>query len=147
MGLNEELTQDLKEAMKGGNKQRVEAIRSLKNMLRSREIEKNEELTEEDQIKVLSTAAKQRRESIESYREGGRDDLVAQEEAELEIIESYLPEQLSEEEIGEMVDEVIAETGAETMQDMGRVMGTIMPKIRGQAEGSLVQQIVREKLS
>jgi len=147
MGLQEQLTSDLKEAMKTKDKQRIEAIRSLKNMLRSREIQKKGELSEEDQMQVLSKAAKQRRESIESYEEGGRHDLVEQEKAELEVIEGYLPEQLSEDEIREKVDEVIEETEASTMQDMGRVMGTVMPQLQGKAEGDLVRRIVQEKLS
>jgi len=147
MDLNKQLTDDLKAAMKAGDKSTMETVRSLKSMIREKEIELNRELTEEDQMQVLSSAAKRRKESIESYQEGGRDDLVQQEEAELAVIEKYLPEQMSEDEIRQLVEEVLEETGAETMQDMGTVMGTIMPKVRGKADGSVVQQIVREKLS
>ena len=147
MSLTDQLNDDLKSAMKSKDKVRLETIRSLKSMLREKEIEKNKELSEEEQIKVLSSAAKRRREAIESYQEGGRQELAEQEQAELEIIENYLPEQLGEDEIRDLVDEVLAETGAGTMQDMGRVMGTIMPKVRGKADGSLVQEIVKEKLS
>ncbi len=147
MDLSKQLNDDLKAAMKAGDKSTREAIRSLKSMLREKEIELNRELTGEDQMQVLSSAAKKRKESIESYEEGGRDDLVQQERAELAVIEKYLPEQLNEDEIRELVDEVLVETGAETMRDMGRVMGTIMPQVRGKADGSIVQQIVREKLS
>ncbi|MCF7805360.1 MAG: GatB/YqeY domain-containing protein [Candidatus Marinimicrobia bacterium] len=147
MSLIDKLNDDLKSAMKSKDKVRLETIRSLKSMLREKEIEKNDDLSEEEQIKVLSSAAKRRREAIESYQEGGRTELADQEQAELEIIETYLPEQLSEDDIRELVDEILEETGASTMQDMGRVMGAIMPKVRGQADGSLVQQIVKEKLS
>jgi len=147
MDLNKQLTDDLKAAMKAGDKSTMETVRSLKSMIREKEIELNRELTEEDQMQVLSSAAKRRKESIESYQEGGRDDLVQQEEAELAVIEKYLPEQMSEDEIRQLVEEVLEETGAETMQDMGTVMETIMPKVRGKADGSVVQQIVREKLS
>lgn len=147
MDLNKQLTEDLKVAMKSGDKIAMETIRGLKSMLRDKEIELKRDLQEDDQTQVLSTAAKRRRESIESYQEGGREDLVKQEQAELQVIEKYLPEQLSEEEIRSLVDETIAATGAQTMQDMGKVMGTIMPKVRGKAESGFIQQIVREKLS
>ena len=147
MGLSETLNQDLKSAMKAGKKHEVEAIRSLKSALRDKEIEKRGDLSEQDTLQVLSTAAKRRRESIESYEKGGRDDLVEQEKAELEVIEKYLPKQLSDNEIGKIVDEVIADTGASTIQDMGKVMGQVMPKVRGQADGNAVQNIVKEKLS
>jgi len=147
MDLNKQLTDDLKAAMKSGDKMAMETIRGLKSMLREKEIELKGDLTDEDQMQVLSTAAKRRRESIESYREGGREDLADQEQAELRIIEKYLPEQLSEDDLRSLVEETIADTGAKTMQDMGKVMGTIMPKVRGKADGSVVQQIVREKLS
>jgi len=147
MALLDQLNKDLKAAMKSKDKITLETIRSLKSMLRDKEIEKNDDLSEEEQIQVLSTAAKRRRESIESYEEGGRQELADQEKAELQVIEQYLPEQMSEDDIRILVDEVITETGAETMQDMGRVMGTIMPRLRGKADGSQVQQIVQEKLS
>lgn len=147
MGLIDTLNQDLKTAMKAGKKNEVEAIRSLKSALRDKEIENRGELSEQDTLQVLSTAAKRRRESIDSYEKGGRDDLVEQEKAELEVIEKYLPKQLSDDEIAGIVDEAIAQLGASTMQDMGKVMGSVMPKVRGQADGNTVQNIVKEKLS
>ncbi len=147
MDLIQQLNDDLKAAMKAGDKSRKETLRSLKSALREKEIELNRELSEEDQMKVIHSAAKKRRESIESYRQGGRDDLVKEEEAELAVIEQYLPEQMDEDEIRKLVDTVIKETGAETMQDIGKVMGAIMPQVRGKADGSMVQNIVREKLS
>ena len=147
MDLIDQLNEEMKAAMKSGEKRKLETFRSLKSALRDKEIEKRDSLSDEEQLQVLASAAKRRRESIESYQEGGRDDLVAEEQAELEIIEAYLPKQLTEAEIRELVDKVIADTGANTMQDMGKVMGTIMPQVRGKADGSMIQQIVREQLS
>ncbi|MBS1271497.1 MAG: putative protein YqeY [Candidatus Marinimicrobia bacterium] len=147
MALLEQLNEDLKTAMKSKEKITLETIRSLKSMLRDKEIEKKDELSEDEQIKVLSSAAKRRHESIESYEEGGRQELADQEKAELQVIEKYLPEQMGEDDIRDLVEQIIEETGAETMQDMGRVMGKIMPKVRGKADGSQVQQIVQETLS
>ena len=147
MAIVDQLNDDLKAAMRSGDKTAVATIRGLKSMLRDKEIEKNDALTEDEEIKVLSTAAKQRREAIESYELGGRDDLVQQEQAELKVIEQYLPEQMDTVEIESLADEVIAEVGAESMRDMGRVMGAIMPRIQGKADGSEVQSIVKQKLS
>jgi len=147
MDLMQQLNDDLKAAMKAGDKSKRETLRSLKSAIREKEIELNRELTEDDLMKVINSAAKKRRESIESYRQGGRDDLVKEEEDELAVIEQYLPEQMGEDEIRKLVNRVIEETGAETMQDIGKVMGAIMPQVRGKADGSLVQNIVREKLS
>ncbi len=114
MDLLETLNSDLKTAMKAGKKNEVEAIRSLKTALREKEIEKKGELSEQDKLQVLSTAAKRRRESIESYEQGGRQELADQEKEELAVIENYLPKQLSDKEIGDIVDTIIAETGANT---------------------------------
>ncbi len=146
MSIVEQLNQDLKAAMRAGDKTAVETIRGLKSMVRDREIAKKDSLTDEEEIQVLSTAAKQRREAIESYEQGGRDDLVQRESAELKIIEQYLPEQMSDAEIESLVEKVIAEVGAESMRDMGRVMGQIMPQVQGKADGSQVQSIVKNKL-
>lgn len=146
MAIVEQLNEDLKSAMRSGDKTAVETIRGLKSMLRDKEIEKKKTLSEEEEIQVLSTAAKQRKESIESYEKGGRDDLVQQEQAELKIIEQYLPEQMDTAEIESLVDQVITEVGAESMRDLGRVMGAVMPRVRGKADGSEVQSIVKLKL-
>ena len=147
MSLVDQLNTDLKTAMKAKDRVTMETIRSLKKMLRDKEIEKNDDLSDEEQIKVLSSAAKRRRESIESYEEGGRQELADQEKAELKVIEQYLPEQMSEEEITSLVDTVIEETGASTMRDMGMVMGKVMPQVQGKADGNAVKNIVQQKLS
>ena len=147
MSLLKKITNDMKKAMKNKEKERVNVLRLLRSELKNAKIDSQKELTEEDEIQVISKAAKNRKESIESYKKGDREDLVEKEQKELEIIQEYLPEQMSDEEIKELVEEVIEKVDASGMQDMGKVMGTIMPKVRGQAEGSKVQKIVRSKLA
>lgn len=147
MGLLEEITQDMKKAMKSKEKDRMQVLRLLRSDLKKAKIDKRGDFTEEDAQQVINKAAKNRRESIESYKKGDRQDLVEEEQKELEVIEEYLPEQMSDDEIKELIDQVIEETGASGMQDMGKVMGTIMPKVRGKADGSKVQAIVRSKLA
>lgn len=147
MGLLEEITQDMKKAMKSKEKDRMQVLRLLRSDLKKAKIDKRGDFTEEDAQQVINKAAKNRRESIESYKKGDRQDLVEEEQKELEVIEEYLPERMSDDEIKEIIDQVIEETGASGMQDMGKVMGTIMPKVRGKADGSKVQAIVRSKLA
>lgn len=142
---------DLKEAMKNKDKERLRVLRSLKSKMLEREINERKggeaELNDEQAIEVLMKAAKQRKESIEQFEEGGRDDLASSEQEELEVIESYLPEMLSEEEVRDIAREKIEELGAEDMSDMGQVMGVLMQELKGKAEGSVVSQVVKEELS
>lgn len=142
---------DLKQAMKNKDQQRLNVLRSLKAKLLEREISERKDgeasLSDEQTIEVLMKAAKQRKESIEQFEKGGRDDLVASEKAELEIITSYLPEMLSEEEVREVAQKKIEALDAENMSDMGRVMGAMMQELKGKAEGSLVSKVVKEELS
>ncbi len=142
---------DLKEAMKNKDKDRLRVLRSLKSNLLEREINERKggkaELNDEQAIEVLMKAAKQRKESIEQFEEGGRDDLVASEKEELEVIESYLPEMLSEDEVRDIARDKIDELGAEDMSDMGQVMGALMQELKGKAEGSVVSKVVKEELS
>ncbi|NOX37157.1 MAG: GatB/YqeY domain-containing protein [Calditrichaeota bacterium] len=147
MSLEKQLLEDMKAAMKSGDKLRLETIRSLRAQLKNAQIEKGGELSEEEQIQVLMKAAKKRKESIEQFRAVGREDRAQIEAQELAIIEAYLPQQMSEDEISRLVDQIIQEVGATSPRDMGRVMGTIMPKVKGRADGKLVQQIVKDKLS
>lgn len=151
MTLKETLLNDLKEAMKAQDKGRLQVLRSLKAKILEKEISIRTggkgDISDEQVTEVLVKAAKQRRESIDQFQKGGREDLVAQEEAELAIIESYLPEQMGEDEIRAAVKEGIAATGASGMQDMGRVMGMMMGKLKGKADGSAVNRIVKEELS
>jgi len=152
MSIQQQIMDDLKQAMKKREQDRLAVLRSLKSRILEKEISertggKPADLTEEQVIEVLMKAAKQRKESIEQFRDGGRDDLVANEQKELDIIESYLPEMLSEEEIRDIARQQIEKTGADGMQDMGKVMGVLMKELKGQAEGGLVSKVVKEELS
>ncbi len=142
---------DLKTAMKQKEKDRLRVLRSLKAKMLEKEISERKggegELTDEQAVEVLMKAAKQRKESIEQFEQGGRDDLADKEKEELAIIDDYLPEMLSEDEIRDVVQEKIAETDAESMADMGTVMGAVMPQLKGKAEGALVSKVVKEELS
>ncbi len=147
MSVQQKLLEDMKEAMKSGDKVRLDTIRGLRAMLKDAQIAKQRELTEEDEIAVLQSAAKKRTEAIKLYRQGNRQDLVEKEERELAIIRSYLPEMMSPEEIEKVVDAAIARLGASGMRDFGKVMGEVMRELRGKAEGQTVQEVVRRKLS
>jgi uncharacterized protein YqeY len=149
MGLKEKLGEDLKKSMKAGDKLRTETVRTLRAVLTEREIEKRgtgSGLTPEDEIAVLSTAAKKRRESIELFQKGGRKDLVDQESKELAIIQEYLPKQLSEQEIEQVVRRIIGETGAASAADFGKVMPAAMKELKGKADGRVIQEKVRSAL-
>src|SRR5690625_2982722 len=151
MALKDQIMSDLKTAMKNKDQERLRVLRSLKAKLLEREISERKEgeasLSDEQTVEVLMKAAKQRRESIEQFEEGGRDDLVASEKAELEVINDYLPEMLGEEEGREAARNKIEQLGAENMADMGKVMGAMMQDLKGKAEGSLVSKVVKEELS
>jgi len=149
--LTETLTQDLKKAMLAKDRVLTRTIRSLKAALLDKEIELRAsgvaEVSDDVALAVLQKQAKQRRDSIEQFEKAGRDDLAATEREELDVIQSYLPEQLSEEEIRKEVLAVIEETEATSMKDMGRVMGPIMSRLKGKADGRMVQSVVKESLS
>jgi uncharacterized protein YqeY len=151
MPLKNNIIADLKTAMKNREKDRVQVLRSLKAKILEKEISIREggeaELSDDQVTDVLMKAAKQRKDSIEQFKEGGRDDLVQNEQEELIIIESYLPEMLSEDEIRTIVRKKIEATGAEDMSDMGKVMGSLMQELKGKAEGAKVSKVVKEELS
>ncbi|MCW9705695.1 GatB/YqeY domain-containing protein [Fodinibius salsisoli] len=151
MALKDQIMADLKQAMKNKDQDRLRVLRSLKSSLLEREISERKEgeatLSDEQVIEVLMKAAKQRKESIEQFEKGGRDDLAQSEKDELEIINSYLPEMLSEEEVRDIAREKIDQLGAENMADMGKVMGAMMQELKGKAEGSVVSKVVKEELS
>ena len=147
MGLKERLKADMKEAMKAKDKVKLSTIRMINSLIKNAEIEKRGELTDEEIIQLLMKYAKQRKESIEMYEKGGRQDLVEKEKAELAVVESYLPKQMSEEEIREIVKQTIEEVGASSVKDMGKVMKAVMPKVKGRADGSVVNRIVKELLT
>ncbi len=133
--------------MKAKDGTRVSVLRLLLASIKNREIEKKEALTDEEVLAEIASAAKRRKESLEAFREGERQDLVEKEEAELVILEEYLPEQISEEEVRRTVQDVVAEVGAQSPSDLGKVMKELMPRLKGKADGKMVNQIVREILS
>ena len=145
--LEQKIKQDLVNAMKAGRKDEVSTLRTVLAQVKNERISLGRELEDEDITKVLMNAAKKRKDSIEMFKQGNRQDLVDKEEKEVSYIERYLPEQMSDEEIAEIVDKVIAESGASSMKDIGKVMGPAMAQLKGKADGKKVQAIVRDRLS
>jgi len=146
MSLQERLAYELKNAMKNKDQLRKNVITMIRADIKQIEVDKRVELTDEDVIEIISKQAKQRKDSIEEFKKGGREDLVEQAAQELDVLMEYLPEQLSEEEIETIIKEVIADTGATSMKDMGKIMATAMPKLKGRTDGKVVNQIVRKIL-
>lgn len=147
MGLAEKITNDMKTAMKSGDKTALGAIRMLKSDFKYKEIELGREMVEDDYLAVIVSAAKKRRDAIAEYTRGKRDDLVAKEKAELDVINAYLPQQLTEEELGKIIDEVVTEVNASTPADIGKVMKNVMIKVKGRANGRIINEIVSKKLT
>lgn len=150
MSLKDRIGEDIKTAMKAKDKMRLETVRSIKKSIIEKESEiraqGRESLDEGEELELLSRLAKQRRDSIDQYRQGGREDLAEQESQELVVIESYLPEPLSEEELTAAIEEAIAAAGATSAKDMGKVIGPLMQKFKGRIDGKKVQTMVKEKL-
>jgi uncharacterized protein YqeY len=146
MSLLKRFDDDLKQALKASERYKVSVLRMAKAAVKNAQIEKGRELTDEEISSVLSTMAKQRRESIEQFTRGGRPDLVHNEEQELSILQSYMPQQLSNDEIERMIHDAIRESSAMGAQDMGKVMRILMPRIKGVADGKYVNQRVKELL-
>ena len=145
----QDLQEQLKEAMKSGDEIKRDTLRMLISAIGYYEIQKGGAgytATDEDVLSVIHTDAKKHRDSIEQFTAGNRQDLVEKEQKELDILQSFLPEQMGEDEIKKLVEEAIFQTGASSLQDMGKVMGALMPKIKGKADGNIVSRIVREKL-
>ncbi|MEA2020424.1 MAG: GatB/YqeY domain-containing protein [Patescibacteria group bacterium] len=142
MSLTSRIKENLRKAIKEEASLKVSVLRMLSAALHNAEIASRGELSEEEEIEVISKEAKKRKESIEAYREGGREDLASKEEKELEIIEGYLPTQLSEQEIRDIIRKSIEDLGAVDSADLGKVMGAVMPKVKGRAEGSKVRELV-----
>jgi len=147
MPLVDKIQKDMYKAMKEKEKERINALRNIIGKLKYRYIDKGDKLTEQEEIKVIQSLAKQRRESIEMYKQGGRNDLVETETKELSIIEEYLPQAMSEEEVRRLVRETVKETGAESMSDLGKVMPLVMKKGAGKVDGKIAQEVLRELLS
>jgi uncharacterized protein len=150
MSLKEQLTEDMKTAMKAkeAGKQRLAVIRMVRSAIRQQEIDGTKKALEDDDvIAIIGKEVKMRRDSIEEFKKGGREDLVTQTEAEIAVLMPYLPQQLSEGEVRVLVKEAMEKSGASSPKDMGKVMGQLMPKVKGRADGKLVNTIVREMLN
>jgi uncharacterized protein YqeY len=151
MSLRERIDAEIKAAMKSKDKVRLETVRSIKKFILEKEVSVRpsgqDGLTEEQEMEILMQIAKQRRDSIEQYTKAGREELAAQEAAELAIVEEYLPQQMSDEEVSAVIDEVIASVGATSAKDMGKVMGAAMQQLKGKADGKKIQEAVKAKLS
>jgi len=152
MSLRQRIEDDLRTALKAGDKLRLSCLRMVKAKVQEKQIElrgkqgPKAKLSDEDVMNVVSAYAKQRRDSIESYERGGREDLAAKERAELGILAAYLPQPMSEDEVTAIVDEAARESGASGPRDMGAVMKLVMPKVKGRADGKLVNRIVQSRL-
>lgn len=147
MDLKAQLTEDLKSALRSGDKLRTSVIRLLTALIKNREVEKRGPLTDAEALQAVSASCKQRQEAIDQYRQGGRQDLVDKETAELAILQSYLPAALSPDELQTLVQEAIRNSQASSPREMGKVMALLMPKVTGRADGKVVSTLVREMLS
>ena len=147
MSLEERLVEEMKQAMKSNDKLRLSTIRMIRSSLKNKEIELRKKLEDEDIVKVIQVMVRKGEESVEQFQAGGRMDLVEKETKEIEILKSFLPQPLSQEEILKIVDETIRETQASSLKDIGKVMKSVMPKIGGKADGKLINQLVKERLS
>ncbi len=150
MSLKDTVNQDIKSAMKAKDQARLRALRSLKSVILNAEVEEGRSegaLTEDEELKILMKASKQRKDSIQQYKENGREDLAKTEEEELEVIEDYLPKQLSEEELQSEIKKIIEDLGASSMKDMGKVMGLASKKFAGRADGKTISKVVKDMLS
>ena len=146
MSLQKVLFEDMKAAMKSGEKVKLSTIRLLRAQLKDAEIAKGEALSPDEELEVLTSAAKRHKDSIRAYQEANRTDLRDKEQQELEIITEYLPEQLSEDEINNVITRIINEVDAVSMKDLGKVMSAAMAELKGKADGRIVQELVRNQL-
>ena len=147
MSLTDQLTEAMKAAMKAKDSLRLNAIRLIRTAVKNREIEAREALDDQQVIGVLSSLVKQRRESAQVYRDNGREELAVKEEAELAVIQEFLPAQLDETELRAIIDAAVEETGAATMKDMGKVMKIVTARTTGRADGRMVSELVKARLS
>ncbi|MCR9249782.1 MAG: GatB/YqeY domain-containing protein [bacterium] len=149
MSLKSQIEADIKQAMLAKDKDKLRALRAIKSLILLAETEKggSGEITEDSEMKILTKAVKQRKDSLGVYEQQGRDDLAEVERAEIAIIEAYLPKQLSEEEVKSEIQGIISQVGAESMKDMGKVMGIATKKLAGKADGKIISGIVKELLS
>jgi uncharacterized protein YqeY len=146
MGLRDKIDAHTKDALKSGAKDKVSTLRMLNAALKNKQIDKRRPLTEEEVIETVRSLIKQRKDSIEQFAKGGRQDLVDKETAEVAVLETYLPQQLAREEIEDMVRDAISQTGAQGARDMGKVMKALIPMVGGRADGKLVSELVKNAL-
>jgi uncharacterized protein YqeY len=146
MSLKDRIQQDVKDAMRAREKQRLATIRLITAAIKQREVDERIELDDEQVLLVLDKMCKQRRESISQFEKAGRDDLIAVEVREMEIIQGYLPEQLGDDEIAALIDAAMSDTGATSIKDMGKVMGQLKPKLQGRADMGAVSAMIKARL-
>lgn len=147
MSILDRLNEDMKKAMKNKEKEKLSVIRMVKSSLQNEQIKLGRELNEDESLTVLNREVKQRKDSLHEFAKAGRDDLASKLQMELEILQEYMPKQLSEDELLAIVKETIEEVGASSKADMGKVMGAIMPKVKGKADGGLVSRLVQQNLT
>jgi len=147
MSLKDQITEDMKSAMKAGEKDRLKVVRLIRAAIKQVEVDQRVELDDTAVLGVLDKMVKQRRDSVEQFEKGNREDLAAIERAEIAVLETYLPAQLSEDELAALIDEVIKATGAQNIRDMGKVMGQIKSKAAGRADMGAVGAAVKERLN
>ncbi|MEH7391722.1 MULTISPECIES: GatB/YqeY domain-containing protein [unclassified Bacillus (in: firmicutes)] len=147
MSLLERLNEDMKQAMRNKEKDKLTVIRMIKASLQNEAIKHGQDLSEDQELTVLSREVKQRKDSLHEFEKAGREDLVEKIHTELQYVELYMPKQLSEDEVSKIVQETVAEIGAKSKAEMGKVMAAIMPKVKGKADGALVNKLVQQHLS
>jgi len=146
MSLKDRIQQDVKDAMRARDKVRLAAIRLITAAIKQREVDERIELNDEQVLGVLDRMCKQRRESISQFEKAGRDDLIARERSELDIIQAYMPKPLDDDEIAALIDAAMADTGASSIKDMGKVMGQLKPRLQGRADMSAVSAMIKSRL-
>jgi len=147
MSLEERLVEEMKQAMRSNDKLRLSTIRMIRSASKNKEIELRKKLDDEDILRVIQGMVRKGEESVEQFQAGGRTDLVEKEQTEIEILKSFLPQPISQEEMLRIIDQSIEETQASSLKDLGKVMKSVMPKLGGKADGKLINQLVRERLS
>lgn len=146
MALIDKLNQDIKEAMKSGDKNTLKVVRMIKSSLDNEKIKLGKDVTEDDELSVLNREMKQRKESLDEFAKAKRDDLVNDVSSEIDVLKSYLPEQLDNDQVKKIVNETISEVKADSSKDIGKVMSALTPKIKGKADGKTVSNLVKEML-
>lgn len=147
MTLLDRLNNDIKVAMKAKDKETLSVLRMMKSSIQNEEIKKGESLSSDEELTVLSREMKQRKDSLQEFKDAKRDDLVEKVSAEIKIVDRYMPEQFSEDELRSIIESAIDETDASSMKDFGKVMGIVMPKTKGKADGQKVNSLVKENLT